>query len=67
MKLFFTLGIICIVSLVSCKSSSTQNNGKLYLRTNLCLGCTFLEVQWIYLAADGDIVLNPKNGVNPVV
>ena len=66
MKLFFTIAIIYMVSLVSCKSSSTGNDGKLYLRTNLCLGCTFLEVQWIYLSDDARIVLNPKRGVNPV-
>lgn len=66
MKRFITSIIIFTVLLVSCKSSSTDNKGKLYLRTNLCLGCTFLEVQWIYLSDDGRIGLNPHNGVNPV-
>lgn len=42
--------------------------GKLYLRTYMWTGMygSSLDISWIYLDANGNVVKNPKHGVNPV-
>jgi hypothetical protein len=49
-------------SFTGCKSTGSKD-GKLYLRTTLFNG---LSISWVYLGNDGMIVLNPKNGVDPL-
>ena len=51
--------------------SATEINapkGNLYLRTYMWTGMygTSLDISWIYMDEDGNIVKNPKHGVNPV-
>lgn len=52
-------------STLSGKSTST---GKLYFRTFMWTSMygSSLELKWIFLGNDGTIVVNPKNGVNPI-
>jgi hypothetical protein len=71
--------LLCIVCFAivfcSCTSKQGANNadvtdsrGKLYLRTLMWTGSygSSLDISWLYLSDDGNIVVNPKYGVNPV-
>ncbi len=75
------LFIISVLSLLFACSNSTSNgtssstekesskaNGDLYLRTYMWTGMygTSLDISWIYMDDKGNIVKNPKHGVNPV-
>lgn len=50
------------------KQSYSGTAGKLYLRTFMRMIGTqnFFEINWIFLGADGTIVYDPKNGVDPI-
>lgn len=50
------------------ESTSAKSNGDLYLRTYMWTGMygSSLDISWIYLDENGNIVKNPKHGVNPV-
>lgn len=72
------LAICAAIVLFACKSGETGNtpsatgsdaaDGDLYLRTYMWTGMygSNLDISWIYLDEDGNIVRNPKHGVNPV-
>ncbi len=50
------------------KQSYSGTTGKLYLRTfGRVIGSRYsLDINWIFLGADGTIVYDPKNGVDPI-
>lgn len=76
MKQSFVISLLIL--LVSCNNStstgkkgstgSEQSDGELYLRTYTWTGMygTSLDISWIYMDENGNIVKNPRHGVNPV-
>jgi hypothetical protein len=50
------------------KQAYSGTTGKLYLRTfGRVIGTRYsLDINWIFLGADGTIVYDPKNGVDPI-
>ncbi|HEX6915124.1 MAG TPA: hypothetical protein VF145_07770, partial [Chitinophagaceae bacterium] len=81
MKQLFMLALAAL-PLVSCQTSANNADepsaeatgavaaasGDLYLRTYMWTGMygTSLDISWIYMDKNGNIVKNPKHGVNPV-
>jgi hypothetical protein len=68
---------VLAISLFACNSSdskakdpktSSKSSGDLYLRTYMWTGTygTTLDISWILMDKNGNIVKNPKHGVNPV-
>lgn len=49
-------------------AAASETKGDLYLRTYMWTGMygTSLDISWIYMDEDGNIVKNPTHGVNPV-
>lgn len=62
--------------LTACGNTQSASNaaankgpsGTLYLRTYMWTGMcgSSLDISWLYFGDDGQIVRNPKHGVNPV-
>ncbi len=71
-KLFAITSLICFLSCSDSTSNgqpgSAKSSGDLYLRTYMWTGMygSSLDISWIYMDKKGNIVKNPKHGVNPV-
>jgi hypothetical protein len=64
--------LFVLLLFISCNNSDSTtanaSNGHLYLRTYMWTGMygTSLDISWIFLGRDGQIVRNPQHGTEPV-